>query len=199
MAARAMADLTAHYCLLVGHGLVNMTARLKHLRGEPPYPRASDGYAAAVESPPFTEHGAWLAMNKDSAKELRKDAAATGKPELVELAALLVKLEQNETWRAIVGRRNTEFHRMRPQTIDGGVPQVNPWVQYSEETDEHEASWQMDFGNPLNPYTPDVAQLVDDSEVALDALVGTMVQWARGWQRALVALNVTQTPNQAGK
>lgn len=72
-------------------------------------------------------------------------------------------------------------------------------MQYSEETDEHEASWQMDFGNPLNPYTPDVAQLVDDSEVALDALVGTMVQWARGWQRALVALNVTQTPNQAGK
>ena len=190
MAARAMADLTAHYCLLVGHGLVNMTARLMHLRGELAYDQAKKPYRIAVESPPFTEHGAWLAMNAENVRELRRDAAASNTPELIELAALLVRLEQNQTWREVVGRRNTEFHRMRPQTIDGGVPQVNPWVQYSEATDEHESGWHMEFGNPQNPYTPDVAQLVDESEVALDALVDIMVEWGKGWHRALVALNV---------
>lgn len=87
---------------------------------------------------------------------------------------------KNETWRAVLDRRNTEFHRMRPQTIDGWVPQVNPSVQYREGTDEHEAGCQRDNGNPLNPYTPDVAPLVDDSEVALNVLVDTMVDWAEG-------------------
>jgi hypothetical protein len=189
MAARAMTDMSTHYALLVGHGLMNVTVRTVHLRNKQVYGGASYPYWKAARAVPFDRtRGSWPAITPSNAAELVKDALATGVPELEELARLVRALSVEPSWRASVERRNTEFHRLRPQSIDGGVPQRAPW-------EKHEGHIEMHFGDPRNPFTPDTSELMKEADAALAALAGTMATWLDTWDRALAALQVKEWPS----
>ncbi|MCX7521743.1 hypothetical protein OSC27_05550 [Microbacterium sp. STN6] len=129
--ARALAEVAGYYTLSTAHGLVNIAARLLALetRGraalEKSFPQ-SKGF------PPFDEqYDHWLAFNGHSVAALEK-AADHHQPEVRQLVQLLRTLVDDEWWLKLVGRRNTDFHRWRPQSIEGGVATSSPWVDHGD-------------------------------------------------------------------
>jgi hypothetical protein len=129
--ARALAEVAGYYALSTAHGLVNIAARLLALETrnravlEKAFPQ-SKGF------PPFDErHDHWLAFNAQSIAALEK-ATDHHQPEAGQLVQLLRTLADDERWSKLVGRRNTDFHRWRPQSVQGGVGTSSPWVDHGD-------------------------------------------------------------------
>jgi hypothetical protein len=167
--ARALAEVAGYYALSTAHGLVNIAARLLALETRS---RAILGktHPQSKGFPPFDErYDHWLAFNAQSIASLEK-AADHHQPEVLQLVRLLRTLVDDERWSKLVGRRNTDFHRWRPQSVQGGVATSSPWVDYGD--------YQVLAVYQSETHQPDDHRLIiAEASASLEILEETMRAW----------------------
>lgn len=127
IAGRAMAEASGLWAVSAGHAAVNVVARVLRIHGG-----ASnlDKKLQWTGLPVPFDSGkkANLSLNAPTVKKLALVAEETGEVALAKLIEPLETLVTSESWAAVMERRDAGYHRLRPQSIDGGVPQDNPWA-----------------------------------------------------------------------
>ncbi len=171
--ARALAEIASYYALAAAHGLVNVTARLLAFDNRS---RAvlTQRFKASKGFPPFdekTDH--WLAFNAGSVTGLEQ-AVDHHRDEVREIVGLLRTLVEDDRWTRLVERRNTDFHRWRPQSVAGGVEPASPWIE-AEADGERFSVLTVYQGETLQP--DDHRLLIAEAGRALDALEAAMRAW----------------------
>ena len=175
--ARALAEIAGYYTLSTAHGLVNIAARLLALETRSrailtkEHPR-SKGF------PPFDErHDHWLVLSSHSVGALEK-AADHHRPRAQQLIQLLRTLVDDERWSKLVERRDIDFHRWRPQSVQGGVATSSPWVVHDD--------YQVLTVYQGETHQPDDHRiLITEAFAALEILEETMRSWNEIFAHAL--------------
>lgn len=140
------------------------------------YPRAQ-GFA------PFSDdREAWVVLSPRLVTALEAAAAAVGGAGISELVNAVASLRQDPRWTALEQRRGVDFHRWRPQSIDGGVRTQNPWQDLG--------NGQFSISAPQDNVVPDHQALVREADEALDALADAMDKWQEALPRAMRDLGV---------
>jgi hypothetical protein len=184
VAARSLAEIAGYYAISAGHGLCNVTVRSLTMNSATEAVLASEFRNANGFRPFDANPQAWLPLNEKVARKMATAAAAISKPALTGLVDLVLKLTQHPDWQALMNRRAVDFHRLRPQSVDGGVMTSNPW--------KNDASG----GASLSMYSksqhkaPVAADLVAESSDAIEVLAHTMTEWLDAWPDALRDLGV---------
>jgi len=110
-----------------GHAVVNVVARVVRIHSKGAGLDAKlrwTGLPAPFDSGRLVN----LSLNPGTVKYILEAAQQTGEVALADLVEPLDDLVRSAAWAALVARRDAGYHRLRPQSIEGGVPQVNPWV-----------------------------------------------------------------------
>jgi hypothetical protein len=118
------------------------------------------------------------------AELLQEAAGVAGDPAAIRLADRVVDLTKDPRWIALSNRRDVDFHRWRPQSVDGGVATSNPW----EETEGGASKLTMYATSQHQP--PDTEVLMQEASDGLDALAEAMGDWLATWPSALRGLGV---------
>lgn len=171
IASRSLAEMAGYYSLSAAHGLGNVTLRTLLLD-----PSAAavlnKKYKGAAGFPPFTdERDAWRPLSANLVGALQDAADATQKEAARSLVGILADLVHDPRWVALDNRRSTDFHRWRPQSVTGGVPQRNPWD--SQPNGQRVMSVMVSNGYIV----PDHEALVSEADEALATLAMSMQQW----------------------
>jgi hypothetical protein len=184
MATRALAEMCGYYLLAAAHGLGNVTVRTLML---------SPAAASALNlkrprangfSPFSQEPAAWPPLNSRLARDAMNAAQASGQGAAIDLAQVLVDLLAAPAWTALVNRRDTDYHRWRPQGLPGGgVPQRSLWDRPGPGT--LAVSGGGPFFDPVDHKT-----LCCTASDGLDQLGASMSTWMARWPAALAALGV---------
>jgi hypothetical protein len=167
--ARALAEVVSYFAISAAHGLANVTARLLALEH-----RSRDILLKLEKNSrgflPFDpKDSAWLPLNKKTVDSLEA-AALHHQPEVQELVALLRTLVDDEDWSGLVERRHTDFHRWRPQSVEGGVSTSTPWVHF-----EDYQVLEVRDGGSLVP--EDHEAIIADTQLGLERLETAMRAW----------------------
>jgi hypothetical protein len=181
VASRGLAEMANYFALSAAHGIANVSLRLLLLDAgaraelERRFPRGG-GFV------PFTEEPqAWVAFKVQTATALETTAAPL--PQVVrDLISQVVQLAQDDRWAVLMNRRAIDFHRLRPQSVQGGVALGNPWTPSSH------GQRSMEIGEFSGHQPPDAATLVAESNNAVDALTHSAEQWMRLFPDAINAL-----------
>ena len=78
---------------------------------------------------------------------------------------------EDPRWRALVDRRDTGYHRWRPQSVPGGAATVNPWKEHAPGQYVHTVSARS------HHVPPEARPLVEEAGAGLDALAESMDRW----------------------
>lgn len=184
LAARSLAEISGYYAISAGHGLMNVTLRTLLIH---------PGAAAEINQKqkrakgfvPFADNRfAWLALNETEATNLQMAANLTGDADAARLANIVADLTRDSRWMAVMDRRGTDFHRWRPQSVDGGVATSNPW-----EPTPNGASVLRVYGRSQHQI-PDTTMLAREACEGLDALTEAMDDWLATWPAALRGLGI---------
>lgn len=171
IAARSLAEITGYYTLSSGHGLANITLRTL-LLDVSAAASLNAKYKEAAGFPPFTDdRAAWRPLSHQLVEALRNAAQVVQQPTVSSLVGVLADLVTDPRWIALEARRGADFHRWRPQSIAGGVPQKSPWSQLPH----GQRSMTVGISNGFVP--PDHEALVTEADDALDALTAAMDEW----------------------
>ncbi len=187
LSALASAEVAGYFAYAAAHGLVVVTARA--LRIDPSAHRILQRTKAGQPDPPrFApfEPTRQPSMNEEWVGLLRAAADASGEPAAQALVEPIERLLAAEAWVAMVGRRDQNFHRDRPQSLPTGVAFENPW-----EVDEH-GNGVLDFPGEANYVPPDPDIAVEEASTAVSELASAMSAWIDQLQPTLVALGGTQ-------
>jgi hypothetical protein len=172
VSVRALSEIAGYYSISAAHGLVNATARLYALehRSRTAFASAGKGRGSNDGFPPFGGRPSyWLPFNQHSVDLV--SSATTHHSTAAGLKAVMQELLDDPRWSALATRRNTDFHRWRPQSIEGGVAPTSPWVGLDEDT-------QLLAVFDGNIYAPESASaLRDEAAGALEALTDAMSRW----------------------
>ena len=181
MATRALAEMCGYYLLAAAHGLGNVTVRTLMLSG-PAATALKIKVPEAKGFPPFSEdRAAWPPLNSRLAAAAKDAAVATGEGAAVDLAQVVVDLLAAPRWTALVSRRDTDYHRWRPQGLpSGGVPQRSLWDRTQPGT--RTLSGRALFYDPVDHKA--LCRVAGD---ALDELDTAMRKWLEMWPGALTA------------
>jgi len=184
MATRALAEMCGYYLLAAAHGLGNITVRTLMLSATAAA-AVNIKFSRAEGFPPFSENrAAWLPLNSKLAAAGRQAAGDTGEGAAVDLAQVVVDLVAAPRWTALVDRRDTDYHRWRPQGLpSGGVPQRSLWGRPNPGTRVLEGG--ASFYDAIDHRA--LCRIAGD---ALDELTDAMANWLELWPRALAALGV---------
>lgn len=174
--ARALAETASYFALSAARGVANISARLLALesRSRAVLAKRHDKSGGFPAFDAANEH--WLAFNEYAVTSL--EMAADHHLDARELVALLRELEHDEEWTKLVQRRHRDFHRWRPQSIDGTVATTNPWmdaIDYRVLTIGH--------GGGHSPSSPGTA--VAEVAAGVAALERTMRKWNELFPAAL--------------
>ncbi|WP_146232806.1 MULTISPECIES: hypothetical protein [unclassified Curtobacterium] len=168
MAGRAMAEASGLWAVSAGHAAVNVVARVVRIHSG----------AAGLDKKlrwtglpvPFDAgRTANLSLNVETVKHLKQAALRTGESALVDLVVPLEGLTSNSAWTALLARRDAGYHRLRPQSVQGGVPSANPWA--ADQTVGALTLSASTFSTYLPPLLEDV---VDETAAGFEALVSAM-------------------------
>lgn len=163
VSARAFAEMTGYYALGAAHALVNTTSRLLAI---------DEACSMTLEHSPFDlRRGAWASFNSSTVKKLEKALDGQPLPKVAELVAQLRELVDDPRWRALVGRRDTGYHRWRPQSVPGGAATVNPWKEHAPGQYVYTVSARSQH------VPPEARPLVEEAGAGLDALAESMDRW----------------------
>lgn len=167
--ARALAEVVSYFAISAAHGLVNVTARLLALEE-----RSRVILAAREKSsrgfPPFDpKDTTWLPINTRTVESLEA-ASVHHQPAVRDSVTLLRALVDDQRWSGLVDRRNTDFHRWRPQSVEGGVATTSPWLGF----EDYQVLTVRD-GGALIPESHE--QLIADTRLGLERLEATMRAW----------------------
>ena len=167
--ARALAEVVSYFAISAAHGLANVTARLLALE------QRSREILAKLEKHsrgflPFDpKDSAWLPLNKKTVDSLEA-AALHHQPAVQELVALLRTLVDDEGWAGLVERRHNDFHRWRPQSVEGGVSTSTPWIHF----EDYQVLEVRDRGS-LVPEEHEA--IIADTRLGLERLEAAMRAW----------------------
>lgn len=184
VAARALAEITGYYAISAAHGLVNVSLRTLLLNSTSAA-LVNTAYAKAKGFAPFsTDRDAWQPLNANVVTRLEAAAVATGEASASSLIGVLRTLIDNPQWKALAGRRDIDFHRWRPQSIEGGVTQANPWQTLPDGTT------QLTVYAGSTYLVPDPVRLVREAIDGLNVLALAMSEWLELWPESLRDLGV---------
>lgn len=182
--ARALAEVTGYYSISAAHGLVNVTLRTL-LLNTVSAATVNSAYPKGKGFAPFSDNrDVWQPLNSNVVTNLEAASAATGEPTVTSLIDTLRTLIDDTRWKAVAGRRDVDFHRWRPQSIEGGVNQASPWESLPDGT--MQMSIYVGSTYPL----PDPGPLVQEAIDGLIALGDAMGTWLALWPEALRSLGV---------
>ncbi|MEJ1816066.1 hypothetical protein [Clavibacter michiganensis] len=168
IAGRAMAEASGLWALSAGHAATNVVARVVRIhKGSTRLDKDLNWTGLPV---PF-DHGRFanLSLNFATVKHIRRAAATTGESDLAALVEPLSLLARSPAWLALVARRDIGYHRLRPQSIEGGVPSQSPWV-----TDESSGTLTLSVSTFSNYVPPALEDIVDEAVAGYDALSSSM-------------------------
>lgn len=182
LAARSLAENSGYYAIAAGHGLLNVTLRTLLI-----HPGAAaeinKKHKSAKGFEPFTDNRfAWPAINETEATNLQTAANLTTDADAAHLADIVAALTRDPRWVAVMDRRGVDFHRWRPQSVDGGVATSNPW-----EPTANGATVLRVYGKSQHQL-PDTTLLAQQAADGVDALTEAMNGWLTTWPAALRGL-----------
>lgn len=182
--ARALAEVTGYYSISAAHGMANVSIRTLLLNADTAA-TVNNAYPKAKGFTPFANNrDAWQPLNSNVITNLEAAADATGEDSVSSLIDTLRNLIEDPRWKALAGRRDIDFHRWRPQSIEGGVNQGSPWETLPDGT------MQMSVYANSTYSVPDPRPLVQEAIDGLTALGDTMGRWLELWPEALRSLGV---------
>lgn len=169
--ARALTEVVSYFALSAAHGIANVTARLLALELRSRAILTSREKQSGGLTPFHPKDAGWLPINARTVSSLEA-AAVHHQPAVTELVALLRNLVDADDWSNLVKRRHTDFHRWRPQSVEGGVATSSPWL----EGDEYQVLAVRD-GGTLLPESHE--QLITEAGLGLglERLEATMRAW----------------------
>jgi hypothetical protein len=168
IAGRAMAEASGLWAVSAGHAAVNVVARVVRIHSN----------AAGLDTPlrwdglpkPFDAgREANLSLNAEIVQHILKAAKTTGELALVEFVEPLHTLTRDLAWAALKKRRDAGYHRLRPQSIDGGVPSENPWI-----ADTAAGALTMSVSMFSSYIPPTIDDVVEEAEAGYGALSSAM-------------------------
>ena len=127
IAGRAVAEASGLWAVSAGHAVVNVVARVIRIHREAAVLDTKLRWTG-LPAPFDSGRLANLSLNPETVKYILAAAGQTGEGALTDLVEPLDDLVRSAAWAALVARRDAGYHRLRPQSIEGGVPSVNPWV-----------------------------------------------------------------------
>jgi hypothetical protein len=127
IAGRAVAEASGLWAVSAGHAAVNVVARVTRIHSKAAGLDAKLSWTG-LPAPFDSGRPANLSLNPKTVKYILAAAQQTGEVALVELVEPLDALVKSAAWGALVARRDAGYHRLRPQSIEGGVPSANPWA-----------------------------------------------------------------------
>lgn len=127
IAGRAFAEASGLWAVSAGHAVVNVVARIVRIHGKA---AGLDAKLRWTGLPTPFDPGrlANLSLNPETVNYILAAARQTGEVALADLVEPLDDLVKSAAWAALVARRDAGYHRLRPQSIEGGVPSENPWA-----------------------------------------------------------------------
>lgn len=127
IAGRAIAEASGLWAVSAGHATVNVVARVVRIHRSAASLDKKLGWTG-FPAPFDSGRHANLSLNAETVKHILAASQRTGEVELVEFVEPLGRLTKGAAWAALVARRDAGYHRLRPQSIEGGVPSENPWA-----------------------------------------------------------------------
>lgn len=167
--SRALAEMVSYFALSAAHGVANVTARLLALELRSRATLASREKMSGGFTPFDPKDAGWLPINPRTVGSLEA-AAVHHQPAVTQLVALLRSLIDDNDWSRLVERRHIDFHRWRPQSVEGGVATSSPWLEY----DDYQVLAVRE-GGTLIPDSHE--QLITEAGLGLERLEGTMRAW----------------------
>lgn len=184
IAGRAMAEASGLWSVSAGHAVVNVVARVVRIHSDA---ASLDNNLRWSGLPTPFDAGRWanLSLNAPTTKYIIGAARQTNELALVELVEPLDGLTKNEAWAAVVARRDAGYHRLRPQSIEGGVPSRSPW-----EADEIAGTLTMGRATFSDYLPPALEDVVRETRAGYDALSSAMSDVHDRLAAALAAVGV---------
>lgn len=127
IAGRAVAEASGLWAVSAGHAVVNVVARVVRIHSKAAGLDAKLRWTG-LPAPFDSGRRANLSLNPETVKYILAAAGQTGEGALADLVEPLDDLVKSAAWAALVARRDAGYHRLRPQSIEGGVPSANPWA-----------------------------------------------------------------------
>lgn len=184
IAGRALAEASGLWAVSAGHAAVNVVARVVRLHSDA---KSLDRKLKWTGLPtPFdTGRPAHLSLNDATTTAIIGTARHTNESALVALTDPLDALTRHAAWATLVARRHADSHRLRPQSIEGGVPSESPWTH-------DPTAGTLTLGATTTPaYRPPVLEdVVHETQAGYDALSSAMRDVHDRLPAALVAVGV---------
>lgn len=171
ISGRAMAEASGLWAVSAGHAAVNVVARVVRL-----HPAAATGLDrklgwAGFPIPFDSGRSANLSLNVQTVKTIRTAASQAAESALAELVQPLCELAEDVAWAALVARRDAGYHRLRPRSIEGGVPSGSPWV-----ADKTSGSMTLSVSTFSEYAPPALEDVVHETQAGYDSLALAMKQ-----------------------
>lgn len=168
IAGRAIAEASGLWAVSAGHAAINVVARVVRIHDKAV---GLDKKLRWKGLPTPFDPGRFanLSLNPDTVKSVMAAARQTSESTLVELVAPLDALVKSAAWTALVARRDAGYHRLRPQSIAGGVPLENPW-----EADQIAGTLRMSVSTFSRYLPPVLEDVVSETQAGYDALSSAM-------------------------
>lgn len=183
MAGRALAEASGLWAVSAGHAITNVAARILRVhKGAVELDKKLQwsGLPTPFDNDPKSN----LSIYRKHVNAIVSAAGKTGEQALTDLVRPLDNLLNSDDWQALMARRESGYHRLRPQTISGGVPNQNPWVAGGTT-----GSTMSVFSS--SPYVPPVLEdVVAESRAGYDALALSMAEMIRVIPNAFDAVGV---------
>lgn len=180
LAGRALSEITGFFMIGAAHGPLNLSVRALMLNTTCAAEAIKDNKTANGFAPFANEPRAWLPFNRGTVSTL--ETAATVLNDSNQLVSILRTLVDDPRWKQAQHRRDIDFHRWRPQSIEGGVAPRNPWSAGLS----GERYMTLLAANSNN--VPDQAELANEAPEGLTALTDAMEEWLAGYPDALSGL-----------
>jgi hypothetical protein len=119
---RASAENSAHFILGAAHSLANLVLRTLMLNTNSATWLKNEYREANGFRPGSDDRNAWLTLNKNTVKELRKAAKTSSNRFLVDAVEAVGGLYASKAFQALEVRRGMDYHRRRPQSVPHASP-----------------------------------------------------------------------------
>ncbi|PJJ55508.1 hypothetical protein CLV54_2853 [Compostimonas suwonensis] len=168
IAGRAVAEASGLWAVSAGHAVVNVVARVVRIHSKA---AGLDVKLSWTGLPAPFDSGrlANLSLNPETVKYILAAARQTGKVALADLVEPLDDLVKSAAWAALAARRDAGYHRLRPQSIEGGVPSVNPWA-----TDQAAGTLTLSVSTFSDYVPPVLEEVVTETHAGYEALSSAM-------------------------
>ena len=173
MAARAFAEMSSYYSLGAAHALANATLRVIAIDPD-----------SRLKLPPFDDQKKSWPSFGPAVTQAEGASGKVERPATTNLVSILRKLANDARWIALVGRRDTGYHRWRDQSTAGGVAKSNPWQEVQPR--QHVLTL---LGHSEH-VPPEATAVLKESSDGLDALEAAARQWCDHLPDALKELGV---------